>query len=644
MSGSDRKPWETATTLDQNLLDYSQDNLAGGLEAIIEIEAPDTTIIRASDRNKYVGEHFYEALTQFPQITRTLGDWLSESVEFSELEFELSNVDGRFNQYLPGGENFNGWIGRNVTIKIGLGEQASTYTTVFRGRITREGGFGRTVKSIKIRARDSLEKQFGTKFPNIVFSDTVYPDAASDIWGTLIPIIYGDWTIDVTPGSASVPAIPINGANIFVNSEELNVQVTAGSPAVFTYVNHRLQIGDVVHLDGTDLPAGLSAGNKTVTAISPNSFILSGENASENGEATISKPNATTLTNLKLVISENANTEFDATNVYIIRSDKRYRVPVSRVTNISVDKNSFELMQDHPDFAIDGEHWKYEVSDKVVCRVKGKNLGAYLSNAVYIAQDLLETYGEVNPGDLDVSWITLADKVVPDESGIYYIKTRAYINEEQDLLVYVRSLLSQVRVELFIDRDLQLKLFPLHFDAWNPAPTFTLRNWDCEKDSLNPAIDDRNNFNRGRGVYNFLPDEGENAYTTAYYRNQAAIDQAGEATTKAVFYPNLHKEGDVIAQLTETLKLASAYREVVSVNLTPRSFLKDISDFVLLQIDVGSANIAGVPCLIREIGYDPQSLKIPVKLWSFQMVPYGSWNPGYSGIVGGSSAVISLEV
>lgn len=643
MSSSDRKPWLTATVLNQQLLDDSQDNLAGGLEPIVEIAAPDGSIIRASDRNKYVGEHFYEALTNFPTITRTLGDWLSGGIEFSELEFELSNVDGRYNKYLPGGANFAGWVGRLVTVKIGLKEQASTYTTVFRGRVTREAGFGRTVQSIKIRARDELERAFGTKFPLNVFSDTAYPLAPQDLWGTLIPVIYGNWTVDVTPGSASIPAYPVNAASIFVNNEELNVQVTAGTPATFTYVNHRLTDGQVVHLDGSSLPAGLTPGNKTVANATPNTFQLTGENASADGEATVARPAATAPTNLDCIISFNANEAFDQTNVYILRQDKRYRVPANRIVNVNANNNRFEIQQDHPDFTIDGEHWEFDKSDKVLVRVRGKNLGAYDGNAIAIARDILETYGDVDPGDFDPSWNTLRDKASPAVSAIANIKARAWVREEQDVLGYVKSLLSQVRVELFVDRDLQLKLFPLHFDAWQASPSYVVRNWDCEKGSFQPQIDNRNNFNRARGAYNFLPDVGENAYVTRYQRNQAAINQSGEAVTRAILYPNLHVETDVKNQVVETLKIASSYREVVSVNLTPRAFLRDVGGFVSVQIDIGSSVISGVPCLIRELSYDPSSLKIPVKLWSFQMMPFGSWNPGYAGIVGGQTATITEE-
>ena len=62
MSGSDRQLFKTATVLDQQFLNDSHDNLSCQLETIVDIEAPDGSIIHASDRNKYVGSVFYEAL------------------------------------------------------------------------------------------------------------------------------------------------------------------------------------------------------------------------------------------------------------------------------------------------------------------------------------------------------------------------------------------------------------------------------------------------------------------------------------------------------------------------------------------------------------------------------------------------------
>ena len=81
---SDRRPYLTATTLDQAFLDEAHGNETNALEMICEIFAPSDTIY-ASDLNKYVGNRFYEALMKFPVITRTLGEYLSPALKFPSM-------------------------------------------------------------------------------------------------------------------------------------------------------------------------------------------------------------------------------------------------------------------------------------------------------------------------------------------------------------------------------------------------------------------------------------------------------------------------------------------------------------------------------------------------------------------------------
>jgi hypothetical protein len=60
-------------------------------------------------------------------------------------------------------------------------------------------------------------------------------------------------------------------------------------------------------------------------------------------------------------------------------------------------------------------------------------------------------------------------------------------------------------------------------------------------------------------------------------------------------------------------------------------------------VQIGATEFSGVPALIRDIGYDPEGLKIPVKLWSMQMIEFDGWEPNYSGTSGGKNATIVAE-
>lgn len=582
MSNDQRLQYEDATVLSQAFLDASQDNLVNNLELIVDIEKPGGGFIRASDRNKYVVTGgvgvFYEALLVFPIIKRTVGDFQSPTLEFSQLELTLSNVDGRLNQYLPAGDDFTGWIGKSVTVKLGLGELASTYKTIFNGFITDQGGFKRGVSSITMTARDRFEG-VNQVFPTQIFTKTAYPNLEGDKENIPVPLVYGDWTVEVEPNMASVPAVPVNGEDPDVNGDTSNTN------------------------------------------------------------------------NVQLVIANHALVSFDSANVYLKRGEKAWLVPSADITAVSIGgtPSSFEIVQAAgtmtaitPD--TDDQQLEFGRGDEFYVRVKGKALpGGLDDNPVVQAKEILKEFGGLVDGDFHANWATYAAKNTPAVSAIANIKTRVWVQDPENVLEFALSLLEQVRIEAFIDRDLKFKLLALHLEDFDATPDFTVRNWDVELGSLKLSIDDRTNFNRAQAVFNYLPNRKENYKDTKIYKNTAAITQSGKAISKKVVFPNIYTETDAINQLKETLRITSAYLENVEVTLTWRSMLLDIGDFVKLNIKIQSSEFENVPALIREVGYDPAGIKIPLKLWSCQMLPFTGYEPGYSGTVGGSTAVIDEE-
>ena len=583
MSNDQRKQYKNATVLDQEYLDASQDNLLNKLELIVDIEKPGGGFIHASDRNKYIVDSttgagtFYEALLVFPVIKRTVGEFLSPALEFSNLELTLTNVDGRFNYLLPAGDNFDGWIGNSVTVKLGLGEIQSSYTTIFEGEITDQGGFKRSVSSITITARDKFDK-INQSFPREVFKKTSFPNLEDEKENRIVPIIWGDWTVNVEPDMASIPTIVVNGADPNVNGDTSNTG------------------------------------------------------------------------NVQLVIANHPLISLDTTKVYLRRGEKVWLIPSTDIVNVSIatTPSSFEIKQNSgtmvaktPD--TDDQILVFGRGDEFFVRVRGKNLGTYSDNIIEQARDILITYGGVLSSEFDSNWDTLRDKSSPSESAISAVKSRVYIDESQQVLNHVLSLLEQVRIELFVDRNLKLKLLPLHLDEFVPNPAFKVRNWDIEKGSFTPRIDEVTNFNRAKGVFNFLPNRRENLQETSIYRNEAAITQVGKEISKKIVFPNLYESTTVVNQLVETLRITSSYLENIDLTLTWRSMLLDIGDFVKLNVEIQSSVFDSVPALIREIGYDPRGIKLPMRLWSFQMLPFPGHAPGNPGIVGGSTAVITEE-
>lgn len=573
MANGNRKPYESATVLDQDFLDAAHDNLANQLEMIVDIDTP-AGVIHVSDRNKFVGDTFYEARLNFPTIKRTIGELLSPEIEFSNLTLELNNVDGKFNNILPAGADYGGWIGKSVEVKIGLRDVASTYKSIFKGTVTNEGGFARSTIKITLVARNDFDR-LNVDFPKNVFTKDSYPDLPDDLVNIVVPIIYGDWTVNVETGMASVPAFAVNSGNANVNGDTGNT------------------------------------------------------------------------VNVQFLIADHALFYFDPSQVYLKRGDLVVLFDTGDVVNVGGDNRSFELRQTDTvppsTTTVDGNPFKYARGDTFYVKVKGKDLGAYSNNIVAQAKDILLTFGGAISGDFDTTWDTYRDKATPAESAVGTYLSRVWLEEPQSTIKFVLSMLEQVRLEAFVDRNLKLKISSLHFDDFVVSPTFNVRNWDIEEGSFSPKIDEKNNINRVRGVFNYLPNRKENFQATSIYRNAAAITQAGQEISKKIVFPNLYDEATVALQVQELLKLTSGYLENVEVNLTWRGLLLDIGDFVRINVNIEGTIFENVPALIREIGYDPQGIKIPMRLFSFQLVPFRTWNPGFSGITGGSTATITAE-
>lgn len=563
MSSSDRLPHETATSLTQTVLDYSHDNLTNQLEMICEIEAPDASTIRVSDRNKYVGEHFYEARMQFPDISRTLGDWLSDVLEFSDIQFRINNADGFFDQFLQSGASYQLWVGNQVEIKLGLRDVESTYFTIFRGKVTEQNGFKRDVDSIILTARDEFDS-LNTTIPNNAYGKVEFPDIEDIYVGRQKGLIYGHWIPAEDPEvRARIPVIPTNG----------NAAVNAPFP------------------------------------------------------------------NVECQISENANQFINKTSLIYVRDGVTNSIASIDVTNINVDNNKFEIIQSGT------SSYLYQPGDQLFIGVRGKNVGTGLrENIVAQARDLLETYGGLTAGNFDANWDTFRDKNSPAESDITSVKARAYILEPVNLVEYVTKMLEQVRLEMFVERtDLKLKINSLHFDDFDPDPSYLVRNFDIERGTFEPQLDFRNNFNRSRGLYNLVPEFNDFLQNTDFFKNDAAITAAGKSITKTLTYPNLYIESDVDTQMQETLKLASSYFDIIECNMTWRALLQDLSGFVKMNISLGSTKLSNVPAMIREIGYDPVGLRLKMKIWSFETTPFPGYTPSGSGIIGGSTATITKE-
>lgn len=658
MGSSNRRPYLTSPVMNQAFLDECASNLENRLELAADITPPIGPVIHVSDRNKYVINSgtgtFYQALTQFPTISRTLGEWLSTEVQFSSLTLEFSGVDGRFNSILPAGANFDGWIGSLITVMMGIAETGTTYSTIFSGKITDVAGFARSIKSITLTARDIFDI-INFNFPATVFTLANFPKIDDDLIGTCLPIVYGDWTVLNDPVPANVKGIPINGSDLLVNPDKrLSVTIADSSDVFVCGLKHKLDNDDPVQLETTGtLPSPFVSGT-TYFVVNSTTFTFGIANTvggsaitstgGGSGVIQVLGDPTSAKRNVKCVIADDAMAFLNQSGIYLKRGDTYFLVPSSEIVNVSGSNNYFEVLQQDLVTWVDSAAYTYGDGDEFVCLAKGKDLGPYSDNIVWQARDILMSISGLSSGDFDANWATYRDKATPAQSAIANIPARVWTQDQVPVMQYVQSMMQQVRLEMFISRDQKVKINSLHFEDFQPSPSFSVKNWDVIRDTFAPKLDERINFNRAQGVYNFLPSTGQEARQTAFYKNTASITQSGQKPiSKKVIYPNLYVEQDVINQLIETLRIASSSIEVVECQLTWRALLQDLGNFVALDVKAGASQYDLVPCMVRDIGYDPQGLKIPVKLWSFQVCPFPGYSPGYAGTVGGYNATIDQE-
>ena len=254
MSSSDRRPWLTATEISQDFLDDCQDNLEFSLKIVSDVEVSEDQIIRTSDRHGYVGNKFYEARGKIPEVSRTVGEFLKPSIEFSTLKLSISNVDGAYSHILPGGENYSGLLNKRVTLRAGLRDVESSYIPIFRGLVTPVSGLSRGSKDITFIARDYFDT-LNVEFPPAQFTKSKFP--FMERTGDYIPIIYGDFS------DMRVPIYVTNEIKVKEEENEDDIELTLSHNDLLSVSGIKVTRGDKsCSIDSGDISFG--EGSKTL--------------------------------------------------------------------------------------------------------------------------------------------------------------------------------------------------------------------------------------------------------------------------------------------------------------------------------------------------------------------------------------------
>lgn len=186
-----RAYYQDAKVFNQDFLDKTFVAQETEIQFVVDVSIPGG-FLRLSDRHKYVGNDYYEGRISIPKVERQISELLSPTLTFSEIEITVNNVDGRFNHLLVGGEDYISFFGQSVELKAGIGDDAATYRTLFRGFIHYEGSVERGSRTFTLRARDEFEK-LNTALPLPSINATDFPSAPGDSIGKLIPLVLGDW-------------------------------------------------------------------------------------------------------------------------------------------------------------------------------------------------------------------------------------------------------------------------------------------------------------------------------------------------------------------------------------------------------------------------------------------------------------------
>lgn len=199
--GFERALWLSAdASLTQELLNAAFPFIE--LQWIAEIKLTSDTTFKVSNKNIYVTDEdgaprFYEArVERAPTVKITNGEWLNPNFEIGDLSISLNNRDGFFNKYLPQGEEYTQWIGTEVSIYIGFGEERSNYFEVFKGFVPDRKSIETDLETLTLSVY-SLFDNDQKPIPTLIYDRVNTPDVNSEDLGKPLPIVYGDWTEEV---------------------------------------------------------------------------------------------------------------------------------------------------------------------------------------------------------------------------------------------------------------------------------------------------------------------------------------------------------------------------------------------------------------------------------------------------------------
>lgn len=577
-----RTAYEDATSLSQAMLD---ETFRGGENQIEFIGTLTKTVDgtpytwRFADRPKFVGDNFYEGRARFPKVKRTIGELQAPSIQFSQIEIELANMDGFYNEYLAGGASYFPLIGAQVTLQVGLRDESGSFLTVFDGFVPEEDGFAIGLESITIRATDRFNS-LNRANPLPVINDTDFPSAPDDSLGKIIPMVIGDWEAGYNYTANAGKVTASDGATPTPNSAEVLVD----APNSFYGGTIGYYVGGGYFV--------FSIGSAGGTSITPD---------------TIAK-------------------------VHIKRGDTMFQCDFNATPQNPGGVGYWCALVNGLINAADGTTFPYvyQNGDLAIIAVKVPYAVGKYSNPIEIAELILTGLGGASALDFDTSsWTALKTKATPVQSDMTSIKARVWIGEEKDSVLGVAlGLLEQVRVEAFVNLAGDIALVALHPEDWETPSSFTrLDQVELDEDKTKVTADERTFFNQASLNYAFTPVTKKTERGTKQRKNQTSIDRSGKTVAKVIDVPWLYEETDAVNQLDEFLRFYSMGIHYVDVEAAWVHLRRDLGEFVQLNYEVGGLEYDAAPTIIRDVSVIPETGAVQLRLLSLANFPYAEYVP-----------------
>lgn len=249
------------------------------------------------------------------------------------------------------------------------------------------------------------------------------------------------------------------------------------------------------------------------------------------------------------------------------------------------------------------------------------------TNPCFIARDLLQKFNGRTFADFDISWNQTARQL----NGY---KARAFISTKTALVTYVNRLLTQFNVTFYL-RFQKFALFWIEFNNFRTNGKLVTEK-DIQLDQFKPSKETNQYFNSMTATYGKDEFTGK-SLTSDTYISPAGISFAGDEYNKKFDMPNIYRRDELDQLIPLFVKLSVPEPEFVDITLAFRVIRNQIHDFFNVEFDQdlnrrtfqleGGKRFHNVPCMIRSIRYNLDSMTLQMKLWSLGTTEFDGYTP-----------------